>query len=189
MKQAKILTKEECKRVLAVIDANRHASRNRVVFFLSHLAGLRACEISSLRLIDVVDDSRKVKSQIVLEQHMTKGSERHRVLINTKLQKELQKYVDSVCCDYSITDAFIKSQKGSAFSPLTIVQLFANIFSKSGIKGASSHSGRRAFITNLSDKGVSVRVIQALARHSSLSLTQRYIEVSDSKLENAVELL
>jgi integrase/recombinase XerD len=189
MKQARILNQTEFKRVLAVIDANRHPKRNRIVLFLSFYAGLRACEIAALRLIDVVDDSRKVKSQIVLEQHMTKGSERHRVIINTKLQKELQKYVDTVCCDDSITDVFIKSQKGSAFTPLTLVQLFADIYAKSGIKGASSHSGRRFFITNLSDKGVSVRVIQALARHSNLSTTQRYIDVSDTKLENAVELL
>jgi len=189
MKQAKILTADETKRVLAVIDANRHSQRNRAVFFLSHLAGLRACEIASLRLVDVVDDSRVVKSQIVLEKHMTKGNERHRVLINTKLKKELQKYVDSVCLNASITDPFIRSQKGTSFSAMTLVQLFGRLYAKSGIKGASSHSGRRAFITALDTKGVSVRVIQALARHSSLSITQRYIEVSDSRLEKAVELL
>jgi integrase/recombinase XerD len=72
---------------------------------------------------------------------------------------------------------------------MTIVQLFGRLFAKSGIKGASSHSGRRSFITALDTQGVSVRVIQALARHSDLSLTQRYIDVSDSRLENAVELL
>jgi integrase/recombinase XerD len=189
MKQAKILTVDETKRVLAVIDANRHAERNRAVFFLSHLAGLRACEIASLRLIDVVDDNWVAKSQVVLEKNMTKGNERHRVLISTKLRKHLQRYVDSTCLNCSITDPFIRSQKGSSFSPMTIVQLFGRLFAKSGIKGASSHSGRRSFITALDTQGVSVRVIQALARHSDLSLTQRYIDVSDSRLENAVELL
>ena len=189
MKQAKILTDAEVKRVLAVIGANRHAKRNRVVFQLSHLAALRACEIASLRVRDVVDSSRKVKSQIVLEASMTKGDERHRVMINTKLQKELKTYIDSICADYGLDEPLIRTQQKSFFSPLTLVQLFANIFKKSGIEGASSHSGRRSFITSLSDVGVSVRVIQALARHSNLATTQRYIEVSDSKLENAVELI
>ena len=58
-----------------------------------------------------------------------------------------------------------------------------------GIANASSHSGRRTFITQLSEKGVSVRVIQELARHSSLQTTQRYIDVSVDKLRCAVEVL
>ena len=40
----------------------------------------------------------------------------------------------------------------------------------------------------LSEKGVSVRVIQELARHSSMATTQRYIDVSADKLRSAVEL-
>ena len=113
MKQARILTKQEYKRVLAIVDSNKHAERNRAVVFLSFYAGLRACEISSLRLHDVVNDGNKVKSQIVLEKHMTKGNERQRVMLNGVLRKELQKYADNVCCTYSRNDAFIKSQKGS----------------------------------------------------------------------------
>jgi site-specific recombinase XerD len=34
---------------------------------------------------------------------------------------------------------------------------------------------------------VAVRVIPALARHSSLATTQRYIDVSQDKLRSAVE--
>ena len=41
-------------------------------------------------------------------------------------------------------------------------------------------------VTKASENGVAVAVIQKLARHSSLSTTQRYIEVSDDKLYNAV---
>ena len=189
MKQARILTKQEYKRVLAIVESNKHAERNRAVVFLSFYAGLRACEIASLRLHDVVNDENKVKTQLVLEKHMTKGNERQRVMLNSVLRKELQKYVDSVCCTYNRNDAFIKSQKGSAFSPLTISQLFARLYKQAGIEGASSHSGRRQFIDTLSTKGVSVRIIQALARHKSLNTTMLYIDASDTKLGNAVELM
>ena len=189
MKQARILTKSEFKRLLAIVDSNKHAERNRAVLYLSFYGGLRACEIASLRLHDVVDDERQVKSQFVLEKHMTKGNERQRVMLNNTLKKELQKYVDSVCCGYSRNDAFIKSQKGDSFSALTIVQLFARLYKKSGIEGASSHSGRRQFITTLAEKQVNVRVIQALARHRNLNTTMRYIDINDKKLGNAVELV
>ena len=189
MKQARILTEAEFKRVLAVVNAGKHAERNRAVLYLSFYAGLRACEIASLRLHDVIDDERRVKSQFVLEKHMTKGNERQRVIVNSSLRKELQRYVDSVCLNYSVNDAFIKSQKGGSFTPLTIVQLFARIYKQAGIVGASSHSGRRQFITALAENQVNVRVIQALARHRHLNTTMRYIDVNDRKLEKAVEVV
>ena len=189
MKQARILTKNESKRVLAVIDAGKYAPRNRTVIFLSFYAGLRACEIASLQVRDVVDDERKVKSQIVLEKHMTKGNERQRVFVSSILRKELQKYVDNTCSEYRLNDALLKSQKGGSFSPLTMVQLFARIYKSAGITGVSSHSGRRAYITAMSDMGISVRVIQALARHKHLNTTMRYIDINDTKLEKAVEVV
>ena len=83
----------------------------------------------------------------------------------------------------------ISSQKKGSFSSQTIQNLFRELYQAAGIANASSHSGRRTFITNLSDRGVSVRVIQALARHSSLSTTQRYIDVSVDKLRVAVEAI
>jgi integrase/recombinase XerD len=36
---------------------------------------------------------------------------------------------------------------------------------------------------------VSVRVLAALAGHSSIAVTQRYIDVNDTQVVNAVELL
>jgi integrase/recombinase XerD len=51
------------------------------------------------------------------------------------------------------------------------------------------NSGRRTFITRLANKGVGVRVLAALAGHSSIAVTQRYIDVNDAQLANAVELL
>ena len=82
------------------------------MLYLSFYAGLRACKIAALRLHDVIDDERQIKSQIVLEKHMTKGNERQRVMVNSSLRKALQKYVDSVCINYGVNDALIKSQKG-----------------------------------------------------------------------------
>ena len=58
-----------------------------------------------------------------------------------------------------------------------------------GLKDASSHSGRRTYITRMANKGVGVRVLAQLAGHSSISVTQRYIDVNDEQMANAVELL
>ena len=189
MKQARILTKSEFKRIIAVIDAHRHSERNRAIFYLSFLGGLRACEISSLKISDVVDDNYKVKNQILLHATQTKGSESNRVIISVALQKATQRYIDAVCASKRQDQPLIQSQKGNAFSPLTIVQLFAKFYAKAGIAGASSHSGRRQFITALAENQINVRVIQALARHKHVNTTMRYIDVNDVKLQNAVKVV
>ena len=52
MKQAKLLTDTERKRLTAVIDSKRHATRNHTAVALSFYAGLRACEIAGLLVGD-----------------------------------------------------------------------------------------------------------------------------------------
>ncbi len=46
MKQAKVLTEAERKRLLAIIANDRHSERNRLAVMLSFLAGLRVGEVS-----------------------------------------------------------------------------------------------------------------------------------------------
>ena len=41
----------------------------------------------------------------------------------------------------------------------------------------------------MANKGIGVRVLAALVRHSSIAVTQLYIDVNDEQLANAVELL
>jgi integrase/recombinase XerD len=70
-----------------------------------------------------------------------------------------------------------------------MAQLFLNIYRTAGFEGASSHSGRRTFITELASKGVSVRVLAELAGHNQLQTTQRYIDVNPQQMSASVELL
>jgi len=49
-------------------------------------------------------------------------------------------------------------------------------------------SGMR-HLTTLADKGVSVRVLMALAGHSQIATTQRYIDLRPSVVRAAVELV
>ena len=48
---------------------------------------------------------------------------------------------------------------------------------------------RRTYITKPSTSGVSVRVVAELVGHKSIQTTQRYIDVNDEMLANAVELV
>ena len=82
------------------------------------------------------------------------------------------------------------SQKGNkAFAAHGVVMLLKRIYVAAGVSNASSHSGRRSFITKLAQKGISARVLQELAGHKHLGTTQRYIDVNDDMLRKAVEVL
>ncbi len=70
-----------------------------------------------------------------------------------------------------------------------MTQTFYFLYRGAGIQGGSSHSGRRTFITALANKGVSVRLLASLVRHSNISTTQRYIDVNDDMKRRAVELV
>lgn len=188
MAQAKVLTESELKRVLAVAtNFGQHSSRNRLAVLLSHLAGLRAGEIAALKIKDVLNDDRTPRDRIHLSPEQTKGRKGRTVFVNERLQKEIARFFDGKQ-SINYNSALILSQKGGHFSPTTMVMLFRRIYNDAGLPDARSHSGRRTFITTLANKGVSVRLIQELAGHSSIQTTQRYIDVNEDMLVKAVEL-
>jgi integrase/recombinase XerD len=63
------------------------------------------------------------------------------------------------------------------------------IYKGTGISGATSHSGKRTGLTNLAERGVGVRTLMALAGHSNMATTQRYIDLRPAMLKAAVELV
>ncbi len=191
MKQARVLTQVEIKRLLRVVSTTKHAARNRLIVMLSYLAGLRACEIAALKVGDVITELKdgrwEVKTEAVLKSNQTKGNKAQTVVFSSALCKEIASYYTQSEATAEADQFLIISQKKSGFSSQTIQNLFRELYEAAAISNASSHSGRRCFISELSHKNVSVRVIQALARHSSLATTQRYIDVSTDKLRAAVE--
>ena len=190
MKQAKLLSNAEFRRLTAVINSIRYSERNHTIVALSFYAGMRACEIAALRVCDVINSDGRVKDTIYLSAAQTKGSENTTILVNTKLQKQLYKYLKiHTELMENPNSALIFSAKGAGFSAQTIVNLFKRLYGLAAIEGASSHSGRRQFVTNLADQGINVRLVQALARHKHLSTTQRYIDLNENTLRAAVELV
>ena len=62
-------------------------------------------------------------------------------------------------------------------------------YKAAGLEGASSHSGRRSFLTNLSAKSVPLKVLMELAGHRQAQTTMRYINVTADMKRAAVELV
>lgn len=188
-KQAKTLNSTELRRVLDYVATRKHAVRNRALVITTFLSGMRVGEVASLRYRDVIDADGNVRNEIRLSAEQTKGNEARVVFVSEKLKKELEQYLKATK-EADINKKLFYSQKSRSdgFTANTLTQFFHFLYKKAGIDGASSHSGRRTFITNLASKGVGVRVLMSLSGHKNISTTQSYIDVNDNMKRTAVEL-
>jgi len=189
-KQAKTLTAVELRRVLDYVATRKHAARNRAVLLLMYYAGLRVGEAASLRVADVVDSEGLVRTEFLLRADQTKGRHARTVFVSERLRKELTAYI-AVTKFNKTSDKLFYSQKSASdgFTANTLTQYFHYLYRRAGVIGASSHSTRRTFITNLAAQGISVRVLASLAGHRSIATTQAYIDVNDDQKRKAVELV
>jgi integrase/recombinase XerD len=189
-KQAKTLNQQDLRKVLDYISTRKHAARNRALLMTTFLSGMRVGEVSSLRFSDIVDRDGNIRKEIRLTPEMTKGGFARVVFVNERLRKELQQYIRTYNPqDKSLKFFYSQKRESDGFNANTLTQHFHFLYKRAGIDGASSHSGRRSFITNLANKGVSVRVLMSLAGHRSISTTQSYIDINDDMLRSAVELI
>jgi integrase/recombinase XerD len=199
MSQARVLTERELRKVLNFCNTQPHAARNRAMLLCTHQAGMRVGEVAALRICDVLAADGAILEEISLSASQTKGNNSRTVLVPKKLRDELEDYLqqrfglkDLLAVTYTDTQrALFPTQKNPkrGFTANTLCQLFHKIYKSAKMTGATSHSGRRGFISHLADKGVGVRVLMALAGHKSIATTQRYIELNPTVMKAAVELI
>jgi len=190
MAQARALGAAEMEQVLEHVNAGRHAHRNRCFILLTHLAGLRVGEVASLRWMDVMTADGQIKDEVRLLPEMTKGKHARTVFISTRLRQELQQYADIYRRAAPLDCPLFYSQKGvrSGFTANSLTQTIAKLYRSAGLDGATSHSGRRTFLTNLANKGTAIHLLRTLAGHRSISTTATYLYSSPTQLKAAVEL-
>lgn len=164
------------KRMLATARRSTSGHRDRVIILLSAKAGLRACEIAGLDWSMVLDARGKIAPCLSVEDRIAKRKSGRKIPIHPDLRQALSRLL-------SISDPsgpVVRSSRGGAMKPNSIVNWFVSLYAELDFEGCSSHSGRRSFITSAARKahkaGGSLRDVQLLAGHRSLSVTQSYIE-------------
>lgn len=191
-RQAKTLTSSQVRAVILHLAGTRNHVRNRVIFLLSVKAGLRAKEIAELTWRMVTDAQGAVAKEIRLENSASKGNSGGVIALNGELGDALREWRKR-CWVLDGNSKVVTTERAKATSSQMIVNLFRDWYQALGFEGCSSHSGRRTFITSAAKKislvGGSLRDVQALARHSSLSMTQRYIEADVDAQRKVVELI
>jgi integrase/recombinase XerD len=188
MAKAKVLTKDEIKRVLRIAESGQNGLRDKTAMAISILAGARIGEIAALTLGDIRGLDGKCVEVINLSKHQTKGNKSRRVFVSSELAKLINVYL-ATQAKLGDGRAFIRSTRTRGhFSNVSLSLRFKAIYEAAGIR-TSSHSGRRSFATALSAKGVGIKTIQHLLGHANLQTTALYVEVRDDQLANAVNMI
>jgi integrase/recombinase XerD len=109
------------------------------------------------------------------------------------LQRDLRHALTELRRSSECQGPVIRSSRGGAMRPNSIVNWFVTMFDELGFEGCSSHSGRRTFITlaarNAHRVGGCLRDVQILAGHRSLNVTQGYIDGDTQAQRRLVSLI
>lgn len=198
-RQAKTLSDAQLRALLRFVESETNfPERNRAVVLLSFKAGLRAKEIACVTWGMLTDAEGNLTDGISLVNCASKGRSGRVIPLHPELKAALATlHALESKKDRLSPDAFVITlRKGSsdAITRSNSVQfLFKDWFARLGFKGASSHSGRRTFITKaarrVSEVGGSLRDVQALAGHASIHVTQRYVDTDPDAQKKLVERL
>jgi integrase len=175
-KQAKVLSDHQLKYLLVFACNTRNPIRDKLIVLLSAKAGLRAGEIAKLAWDMVLDPSGEIGDVIELRDCVAKKRSGRLIPMHPSLRAGLTALRETT----GGTGSVIRSERGEAMRPGSIVNWFAAAYQAVRLDGCSSHSGRRTFITRAARlvyrAGGSLRDVQLLAGHRSIQTTQRYID-------------
>jgi integrase len=187
-RQAKTITPAMLRRMLAHVGGTEYSARDRVIILLSVKAGLRACEIARLDWSMILDARGQINAFIEVRDVIAKRRSGRRIPIHEDLKRAFDKLKGRT----QPMGTVIRSARGGAMQPNSIVNWFVALFKELGFDGCSSHSGRRTFITNAARNahrtGCSLRDVQLLAGHKSIEVTQGYIDGHTSAQRRLISL-
>jgi len=188
-RQAKLLGKADFERVLKELTYYSDPHRALAMFLLSVRAGLRAAEIAGLEWSMVLDASGRIADVMNLEDRIAKKKSGRQIPIHRDLRAALQ----TLLRHSSGEGPVIRSKSGGQMKPRSVVNWFRVLYGDLTLRGCSSHSGRRTFITRAARvvhrAGGSLRDVQLLAGHRSIAVTQRYIEGGSDIQKKLISLL
>lgn len=194
-KHAQTLTDKQFDALAAKVLAAPNGVRNRAMLMLSFKAGLRAQEIAGLSWGDVcdaegaigkpkttyVDDLEMVSRNLFVPGSIAKYGKERFIPINKPLMEALTALY-MLRLPRPQKSPVIVGHDGDRMTPDAVRKWFHRLYERNGLEGCSSHSGRRTLITKLARaanaRQCSLRDVQAIAGHSSISTTEKYIEVS-----------
>ena len=177
-----VLTQDEINILFNSINTNNPIGiRDRAMFELLYSSGLRVSEMTSIKIIDFLDDNEWLRV-------FGKGSKERLVPLGKEALKWINFYLNN-----SRNYLFNKNKKndflfinfrGDGISRKGVWMLLKKYISLSEIsKNISPHSLRHSFATHLIEGGMDLRAVQELLGHSDISTTSIYTHLNRTYLK------
>ena len=167
-----VLSVEEVSAVLA--SAPGPGMKYRAALSIGYGAGLRASEVSNLKVRDIDSD------RMLIHVERGKGGKDRDVMLSPSLLELLRAYWRETRPQGWL---FPGQSRIEPMSPRSLNRAFNSAKRMAGIKKpATLHSLRHSFATHLLEADTDVRVIQVLLGHAKLTTTARYAHVATKTL-------
>ena len=183
----KFLSEDEVTRLLdlASKQGSNEGQRDATILELLYATGLRVGELVSLNVRDVD----------VLESNIRcwgKGGKERIVYLYPKALSELKRYLSRVrpalLGNHKGETALFVNHRGERLTRQWVWNILKASGEKAGIsQRITPHTMRHSFATHLLQNGASLRHVQELLGHSSISTTQVYTHLTDRYLQQEYE--
>jgi integrase/recombinase XerD len=195
-KKAKVPSPEEMKRLFKILSSTKNPVRDKLIVLFSYGLGLRALEIASIKLWQLFRPDGSIKQELHLTR--TKADKPRTIYLpdeaaDKRVYETLREYFEirKTKSPWTLTpeSPLFITQHGGAFTNRSMQKRFEQIYAMAGIDGASSHSGRRSFATKLIEGGADIKAVSTLMGHSSIHMTEIYVQDNPDRLKNMVSNL
>lgn len=179
--QAKVLSINELEQLFNWGFTNE---RDRCLFSLCLHTGCRISEALALTTEDLQE------GYITLRKTVTKGKKKTRTIpINERLQSAIDEYLREAQPRFYLFPGHHNAKTSQPLTRSAADLILRQACERIGIKGVSTHSFRRTALTQMHNQGIPLRVIQRISGHSSLATLQRYLEIADEQIIEAVSVI
>lgn len=184
--QASVLTSDE---IELLFNDGLQTDRDRTLFGVCLFSACRIAEACSLLTKDVYATNGKVRAELIIRKANTKGKLGTRTIpVIEDLRSLLSAWQPSAGVTYLFPGRHL-NHHWRHLHPESASHILAEAVERVGMEGFSTHSFRRTALTQMSNAGIPLRVIQKLSGHRSLAVLQEYLEVGDAQVRGAANAL
>jgi integrase/recombinase XerD len=181
-----VLTVEEIENIISHIDlSHEQGHRNRAMLETLYACGLRVSELINLRLSHLYLDIGFVKV-------LGKNNKERLVPIGEEAAQQIQIYIEKYRIHLPVIkpghqDFVFLNRRGQKLSRVMVFLLIQDLLQKAGInKKVSPHTFRHSFATHLVEGGASLRAVQAMLGHESITTTEIYTHLDNAYLRETL---
>ncbi|MBA7489810.1 Tyrosine recombinase XerD [subsurface metagenome] len=162
--------------------------RDFLLFTLGINTGLRISDILKLKVEDVKDQTGNIKEYLDLNEKKTKNQ--RLIYLNDEVKNALEYYFDKTKI-YDLDRYLFISDKTKINKPISRVrawQLIQSWCREVGIKGRiGTHTIRKTAGYQMRMQGVAIELIQEVLGHKSISMTKRYLGITDDEVTKVLK--